>query len=115
MARRRDRRMRRVPPQRGRLMNGHRTVVPDFMEAREDPLEIYPSRLVYFQEVQIHGTPTPGVQGDVALFSKALVLKVDIENPRRQAPDHGRTVILTADLEIGRLVDQPEVGPRDGS
>ena len=94
-------------------MYGDKTCVANPLERFDNQWKIQAVGSVDRYDVEGDRAATPGVERYCPVSAKHLILQVDVENPRRQ-PLHGcLSIVLPAQLEIRRLVDQTKVGAID--
>ena len=55
------------------------------------------------------GSPNPGVQGHGSFGVQPVILQIDVEEPGLEPLDRFRPVVLAAQVEIGRFIDNAEV------
>src|SRR5262249_9073073 len=91
------------------LMNRDRSSITNRRETRENGLNVDSALLVNWDQIKAHRSAAPGVQGQLSVLSELLILEIHIENPGGETLDRLRSVLLSAQLQIGGLVNQPEV------
>ena len=75
--------------------------------------KVDPAGLLHREDVERDRPPTAGGERHRPLGVAALVLNVDVKDPRRQPLDDGRPVRLAALVEVARLEDQSKVVAAD--
>ena len=93
------------------LVHGHEAVVTGTAQRLEYGFQIDAARLPYGYLIEADIASSPGLQSAGTLRVEAVILQVDVENVGCEPRDRLRTEVLTAQFEIGRLVDEPEVRP----
>ena len=94
-------------------MNGDKALIADLAQCIDQRGKVDASLFPDWNLSKGDPAAAPGIEVVWAIGCQQLILQVDIEDMRGETTDGFQTIGLATEFEIGRFVDQAEVGPVD--